>query len=93
MDTYWPFAGPNQTAVRTEKYKLVDSFLKNDIDELYDLKSDPGEMHNLINDPNYDAVEEELRLQATILKKQYNYNPERDWWLKQVMKSKGTNKY
>ena len=50
-------------------------------------------MHNLINDPNYDAVEEELRLQATILKKQYNYNPERDWWLKQVMKSKGTNKY
>jgi len=93
LDTYWPFAGPNQTAVRTEKYKLVDSFLKNDIDELYDLKLDPGEMHNLINDPNYDAVEEELRLQATILKKQYKYNPKRDWWLKQVMKSKGTNKY
>jgi len=93
LDTYWPFAGPNQTAVRTEKYKLVDSFLKNDIDELYDLKLDPGEMHNLINDPNYDAVEKELRLQATILKKQYKYNPKRDWWLKQVMKSKGTNKY
>ena len=45
---YWPFAGPNQIAVRTDSYKLVDTFLKNDIDELYDLKADPGEMTNLI---------------------------------------------
>lgn len=93
LDTYWPYAGPNQIAVRTENYKFVDSFLKNDIDELYNLKTDPGEMDNLINNSNYDVIEQDLRLQATILKKQYKYNPNRDWWLKQVMKSKRKNKH
>ena len=88
LDTYWPFAGPNQIAVRTESYKLVDTFLKNDIDELYDLKADPGEMTNLINNPKYAEIEANLRNEATKLKKQYRYNPERDWWLKEVIKSK-----
>jgi N-acetylglucosamine-6-sulfatase len=87
-DTYWPYAGPNQIAVRTDRYKLVDCFLKNDIDELYDLQTDPGEMTNLINDSSYDAVEQDLREQATLLKKQFKYNPNRDWWLKKVMNSK-----
>ena len=74
VDSYWPYAGPNQIAVRTENYKLVDAFLANDIDELYDLKNDPGEMNNLINDRRYDDIEKELRDEATKLKKQYNYN-------------------
>jgi len=92
VDSYWPYAGPNQIAVRTENYKLVDAFLANDIDELYDLKNDPGEMNNLINDRRYDDIEKELRDEATKLKKQYNYNPNRDWWLKQVMKTKKNKK-
>ena len=74
--------------MRTENYKLVDAFLENDIDELYDLKKDPGEMNNLINNTEYDKIEQDLRNQATELKKQYKYNPERDWWLDEVMKSK-----
>jgi N-acetylglucosamine-6-sulfatase len=88
VDSYWPYAGPSQIAVRTENYKLVDVFLVNDIDELYDLKNDPGEMNNLINDSKYDKIEEILRKKASILKKQYKYNPKRDWWLKQVMQTK-----
>jgi N-acetylglucosamine-6-sulfatase len=88
VDSYWPYAGPNQIAVRTENYKLVDAFLENDIDELYDLKKDPGEMKNLINVESYDKIEEKLRDQGAKLKKQYKYNPNRDWWLKNVMKSK-----
>ena len=92
LDTYWPYAGPNQIAVRTERYKLVDAFLANDIDELYDLKKDPGEMNNLINDSGYDEIENDLREEATKLKAQYKYNPNRDWWLKQVMKSKRNRK-
>ena len=92
VDSYWPYAGPNQIAVRTERYKLVDSFLANDIDELYDLKNDPGEMNNLIDIANYDDIEQNLRDQATTLKKQYKYNPNRDWWLKKVMKSKQNQK-
>ena len=90
LDTYWPYAGPNQISVRTENYKLVDAFLENDIDELYDLKNDPGEMKNLINVEAYDSIEEELRNEATKLKKKYKYNPNRDWWLKEVLRSKGT---
>ena len=37
--------------IRTERYKLIHFY--NDIDtwELYDLKNDPSEMHNLINNP------------------------------------------
>ena len=92
LDTYWPYAGPNQIAVRTERYKLVDAFLKNDIDELYDLKTDPGEMNNLINNPDYDKIEAELIEEAIRLKKKYKYNPDRDWWLKEVLRSKRTKK-
>ena len=61
--------------------------MDNDIDELYDLKKDPGEMINLISNKKYDKVEMEMRKEAEFLKKKYKYNPDRDWWLRQVMKS------
>ena len=82
VDDAWPYAGPNQVAVRTNKYKLIDNFLDDDIDELYDLVNDPGEMKNLINDDNYNNVEKELREESIKLQKKYKYNPDRDWWLR-----------
>ena len=82
VDDAWPYAGPNQVAVRTNKYKLIDNFLEDDIDELYDLIKDPGEMKNLINDDNYNNIEKELREESKKLQKQYKYNPDRDWWLR-----------
>ena len=82
VDDAWPYAGPNQVAVRTNKYKLIDNFLEDDIDELYDLINDPGEMKNLINDDNYNNVEKELREESIKLQKKYKYNPDRDWWLR-----------
>ena len=82
VDDAWPYAGPNQVAVRTDKYKLIDNFLEDDIDELYDLVNDPGEMKNLINDDNYNNVEKELREESIKLQKKYKYNPDRDWWLR-----------
>ena len=85
-DTEWPHAGPNQVAVRTNTFKLVDSFLENDIDELYDLKNDPGEMNNLINNPDYNNREKELRKELLMLQKKYKYNPDRDWWLRTIVK-------
>ena len=48
-------------------------------------------MKNLINVDCYDKIEEKLRNQGEKLKKQYKYNPKRDWWLKEVMKSKKRN--
>ena len=82
VDDAWPYAGPNQVAVRTNKYKLIDNFLDDDIDELYDLVNDPGEMKNLINNDNYNNVEKELREESIKLQKKYKYNPDRDWWLR-----------
>ena len=86
VDDAWPYAGPDQLAVRTKNFKLVDNFLENDIDELYDLINDPGEMNNLINDEDYDEIEKELRNESKRLQKKYKYNPDRDWWLKTQIK-------
>jgi len=90
-DSEWPHAGPNQVAVRTMEFKLVESFIENDIDELYDLVNDPGEMNNLINDSRFDEKENELRLESLRLQKKYKYNPDRDWHLKKILKNRKFN--
>jgi uncharacterized sulfatase len=45
-------------AVFDGRYKLIINLL--DTDELYDLKEDEGEMRNLINDPDFEAVRRDL---------------------------------
>jgi hypothetical protein len=55
---------------------------------LYDLKADPGEMNNLINNPDYDKIEAELREESIMQQKQYKYNPDRDWWLRTQVRPK-----
>lgn len=82
VDDAYPYAGPNMLAIKSDRYKLVDAFLEDDIDELYDLKNDPGEMNNLINNPEYASIERDLRARLDSLKIKYNYNHDRDWWLK-----------
>ena len=82
IDDAYPYAGPNMLAIRTKKYKLVDALLLDDIDELYDLENDPGEMTNLIDDPKYQEIEDNLRLELEKLREKYRYNPDRDWWLR-----------
>lgn len=47
-----------QRMVRTERYKLV--YHPTDIDELYDLQLDPGEMRNLAEDPDYQEIKQHL---------------------------------
>lgn len=88
VDDEYPYAGPNMLALRSERYKLVDNFLENDIDELYDLLNDPGEMKNLINDPKYDEIEIEMRAELEKHKVKYKYNPDRDWWLRTQVPAK-----
>lgn len=81
VDDAYPYAGPTMLAIKNDDYKLIDAFLEDDIDELYDLSKDPGEMNNLINDDNYEALEQQLRQELDSLKVKYKYNPDRDWWL------------
>ena len=47
------------TMCRTRNYKYVRRHYETD--ELYDLREDPGELHNLIDDPAYAGILLELR--------------------------------
>ncbi len=46
---------------RNKQYKYVYHWLSNDVDELYDLASDPGEMHNLYQDEQHQEVAKQMR--------------------------------
>lgn len=46
---------------RDKQYKYVYHWLSNDVDELYDLASDPGEMHNLYRDEQHQEVAKQMR--------------------------------
>ena len=68
--------------IRTERYKLIHFY--NDIDhwELYDLQTDPTEMHNLYGLKEYETVVADLKKQLHELQEQYNdpvrFSPQRD---------------
>jgi len=51
---------PTIHALRTDDYKYIHYYGIWDIDELYDLKSDPGEMKNLIFDPAHKAIVQKM---------------------------------
>lgn len=68
---YWEFNyphTPSQFALRTDRYKYIQLHGVWDTDALYDLENDPGEKHNLIADPAYEAIRIDLqkRLHAQI---------------------------
>lgn len=58
--------------VRTERYKLIHFY--NDIDawELYDLQSDPTEMHNIYGMPGTDKITKGMRAELKKLQVQYD---------------------
>ena len=61
---YWEFnypMTPTTFALRTENYKLIQYHGIWDIEELYDIQNDPGEMQNLIDDPDFLEVRVRLR--------------------------------
>jgi len=61
---YWerPFPHtPTVFGIRTKKYKYITYHGIWDTDELYDIKNDPNEMNNLINEPDHKDLILELR--------------------------------
>ncbi|EDH5629693.1 sulfatase [Salmonella enterica subsp. enterica] len=54
---------PTTFAIRSDRYKYITYYGVWDTEELYDLKNDPKEMHNLINseDPNVIKIKQSLR--------------------------------
>lgn len=60
--------------VRTESYKYIEyPQMINDINELYDLKNDPGEMKNLINNPDYKNILDKMKTRLEEQKKETGY--------------------
>jgi arylsulfatase A-like enzyme len=57
--------------VRTDRYKLIHFY--NDIDEweLYDLQEDPQEMKNVIEEPEYQEIKDQLMKRLSDLQEQY----------------------
>jgi len=61
-DVYLPYMTPGEYAVINRDWRYI-SYGK-DGEELYDVKADPNEWHNLAGDPKHDAVKEKLRKAA-----------------------------
>ncbi|MGH9837525.1 MAG: sulfatase family protein [Blastocatellia bacterium] len=51
--------------IRTPEWKLVRHHFTSFLDELYDLRNDPGETKNLYNDAQHQAVREQLQQRLT----------------------------
>ncbi len=67
-DTVFPrIRNMGYKAVRTPRYKYIHYVDLRGMDELYDLRSDPYEMKNLINDPGFQATLEELKTEMARL--------------------------
>lgn len=58
--------------IRTNRYKLIHFYNDIDVWELYDLKEDPTEMHNLYNQPEYKDIQVRLHKQLKQLQKKYD---------------------
>ncbi|MDR3734122.1 MAG: sulfatase [Acidobacteriaceae bacterium] len=79
---YYEYPGfenvPPCRGIRTERYKYIDYFTQNAY-ELYDLQTDPDEMHNLYSDPAHAGLVKQLRTRLTELRKEtgdhYVYEP------------------
>ncbi len=57
--------------VRTDRYKLIHFYYDIDEWELYDLKEDPHEMKNVIDEPKYASTVAELRAELARLRAKY----------------------
>jgi arylsulfatase A-like enzyme len=62
--------------ISTERYKLIHFYYDIDEWELFDLQTDPREMKNVYNDPEYTLVREKLHKRLDELRKQFGDSDE-----------------
>lgn len=58
--------------IRTKDYKLIRFYGDIDSWELFDLKNDPTEVHNVYGDPKFKEITEDLKKQLSDLRIQYD---------------------
>jgi N-acetylglucosamine-6-sulfatase len=64
---------PRTLCVRTEDWKYIEYPDLDDIDELYDLKSDPAELHNLSQAPEHAEKKREMKARLQRLLQETDY--------------------
>lgn len=64
--------------VATERYKLIHFYYDIDEWEMYDLQTDPSEMHSVYNDPAYADVQKMMHEKLTELRLKYGDSDEND---------------
>ncbi|MCE4564548.1 sulfatase [Maribellus sp. CM-23] len=64
--------------IATERYKLIHFYYDIDEWEMYDLESDPNEMRNVYDDPNYAEVRKELHERLDEMRSSYGDSDEND---------------
>jgi len=67
---------PTMTAVRTDRYKLIQYPEIDDVDELYDLKADPNEMNNLATNPEYIELHQQMKKLMLAKKQETGWRPD-----------------
>ncbi len=74
---YYESGGEHNVArhlgIRSDRYKLIN-FYENKEWELYDLKNDPSELHNIYNDPAYKTIQDSLKNELQVQMKKFNDN-------------------
>jgi arylsulfatase A-like enzyme len=62
--------------VRTDQRKLIHFYYDIDVWELYDLETDPDELHNVYEDAEYADIRTRLHEKLTALRHQYGDSDE-----------------
>jgi len=62
---------PKIEGVRTTRYKLINYYAPHQAWELFDLKTDPLELHNVYADPAYSQVAKDMKQELARLRKLY----------------------
>lgn len=72
---YYEYPGTHMVkrhyGIRTKDYKLIHFYYDIDCWELYDLRNAPNEINNLYDNPNYEEVKKQLKIELEDLQKEY----------------------
>jgi len=70
---FWHHVQPHY-GIRNQRFKLIHFYYNIDVWELYDLKEDPNELHNLINDAKYSELVAEMKRDLKAQQEKYDDN-------------------